>query len=60
MRRGRRETRCILLSHQLGWELRLLMGARGDVMLSKVCRSADCVLKVREQWKGALLDKGWA
>jgi len=33
---------------------------RADVMLDKVCRSRGDVLKTGEQWKTALLDKGWA
>ena len=60
MRRGRRETRCKVFSHQSGWELRLVMGVRADVMLNKVCTSRDDVLRTREQWQTALVDKGWA
>ncbi len=59
MRRGRREIRCKLLSHQSGWELRLVMGVRADVMLSKVCGSRDDVVRTGVQWKTALVDKGW-
>jgi len=59
MRRGRREIRCKLFSHQSGWELRLVMGVRADVMLDKVCASQDDVLRAGEQWKTALIDKGW-
>jgi len=40
--------------------LRLMMGVRADVMLMKVCRSRDDVLRTGEQWKTALVDKGWA
>lgn len=60
MRRGRREIRCKLFSHPSGWELRLVMGVRSDVMLNKVCTSRDDVLKTQEQWTSALFDKGWA
>ena len=60
MRRGRRETRCKVFSHQCGWELRLVMGVRADVMLNKICGSRDDVLRTGEQWKTALVDKGWA
>lgn len=60
MRRGRREIRCKLFSHPSGWELRLVMGERADVMLTRVCRSRDDVVVTREQWKTALIDKGWA
>jgi hypothetical protein len=59
MRRGRREIRCKLFSHQSGWELRLVMGVRADVMLDKVCASRDDVLRAGEQRKTALIDKGW-
>jgi hypothetical protein len=60
MRRGRREIRCTLFSHESGWELRLVMGVRADVMLNKICASRDDVVKTGEQWKAALVDKGWA
>jgi hypothetical protein len=59
MRRGRRQATCKLLRHQLGWEVRLLMAPPGDVMLSKVCRSQEDVLTTREQWKSAMIVKGW-
>jgi hypothetical protein len=60
MRRGRREIRCKLFSHQSGWELRLVIGVRADVMLTKVCRFREDVSRTEEQWKTALVDKGWA
>jgi hypothetical protein len=47
MRKGRRESRCKLFSHQFGWELRSLIGERGDIMLTKVCRSQDEVIDDR-------------
>ena len=59
MRRGRRETTCKLFSHRLGWELRLLMGVRADIMLAKVCASYDDVVTTGEQWRMSLAEKGW-
>ena len=59
MRRGRREIACKVFSHQSGRELRLLMGPRGDVMLTKVCTSEADELSTAEQWKSAMVDKGW-
>lgn len=50
---------CKLFSHRLGWELRLLTGVRADSMLAKVCPSYDDVLTTGEQWKAALVEKGW-
>ena len=57
MRKGRRETTCKLLLHQFGWELRPLMRAQADVMLTKTCHSQDEVLTTGEQWKTAMLKK---
>ena len=48
---------CRLLSHQLGWELRLEVN--GDLQRSQVCRSQDEVLTTGEAWKAAMLEKGW-
>jgi hypothetical protein len=51
------EAVCRLLSHQLGWELRLEVN--GDLQRSEVCRSQDEVLATGEQWKTAMVEKGW-
>jgi hypothetical protein len=59
MRKGRREATCKLLTHQFGWELRLLMAPPGDVMLTKVCRTQDDVLTTGEEWKAAMIEKNW-
>ena len=47
-----------LWTHQLGWEVRLVIA--GELHRSEVCRSQDDVLTAGEQWKAALVDKGWA
>jgi hypothetical protein len=58
-RRGR-DTRvavCRLLTHVLGWEVRLEVD--GELQRSQVCRSQDEVLTLGEQWGAALREKGW-
>jgi hypothetical protein len=52
-----REAVCQLFSHQFGWELGLTVA--GELLRSEVCRSQDDVLRVCEQWKAAMLAKGW-
>lgn len=47
-----------LWSHQLGWELRLLVD--GEFVQSRVCRAQDEVFDTADAWKAALIDKGWA
>jgi hypothetical protein len=54
-----RQAVCELWSHQLGWELRLVVDG-GDFRRSEVCRSQDEVLDVTEQWKAAMVGRGWA
>ena len=51
-----REARCQLWSHQLGFELRLMIG---ELMRSQVCRSSDEVLDTQESWKAAMMERGW-
>ena len=51
-----REARCALVSHQLGWELRLMVG---ELVRSQVCRSSDEILETAEAWKRAMVARGW-
>jgi hypothetical protein len=53
------EAICKLRSHQFGWELLLFVGAQTEVVQTRVCRSQDEVLTTGEQWKAAMMDKGW-
>ncbi len=53
-----REATCHLRSHLFGWELQLINGADGIVQ-TPVCRSQDEVLSTGEQWKAAMIEKGW-
>jgi hypothetical protein len=46
LRKGEKVARCILVSHPLGWELRLMTT---DLLRSQVCRSSTEVLDTSEQ-----------
>jgi hypothetical protein len=52
------EAICRLVTHQLGWELRLEVA--GSLQMSRVCRTQDEVLLMSEQWKAAMVGKGWS
>ena len=47
----------VLLTHQLGWELRV---ESGDLLLTSVCRSDRDIEDVSVAWKGAMIEKGRA
>jgi hypothetical protein len=40
-RKNRREARAALFTHQLGWEVRLLIGAQLEVVRTQVCRGQE-------------------
>jgi hypothetical protein len=53
-----REAVCGLWSHQLGWELRLMID--GSILQrSQVCRSPAEAIATHEQWKAAMVGHGW-
>ena len=54
-----RQAVCELWSHQLGWELQLVIDG-GDLRRSQVVRSNDEILTVTEQWKTAMVERGWS
>ncbi len=54
---GSLEAACRLVTHALGWELRLEVA--GSLQMSHVCRARDEVLDTSEQWKAAMVEKGW-
>ena len=58
--KNKRKARCVLLSHQFGWELRLFVGSQLEVVQSQVCRTQEEVLDTSEQGKAAMIEKGWA
>jgi hypothetical protein len=54
-----RQAVCELWSHQLGWELRLVIDG-GDLRRSQVVRTNDEILALTKQWKAAMVGRGWA
>jgi hypothetical protein len=58
--KNRGEAKCSIRSHQLGWELQLIIGSQLEVVQTQVCRTQDDVLATGEQWKAAMVEKGWA
>ena len=59
LHKNRREARGALVTHQLGWEIRLLVGSQLEVVQTQVCRDQEEVLRTGEQWKQAMVEKGW-
>jgi hypothetical protein len=47
---------CSVRSHDLGWKL-VLRG--GPMLFSKICRSINEALSTQEQWKTAMVERGW-
>lgn len=52
------EAACHLLTHPLGWELRL--DVAGSTQRSEVCRSQDTALDLSAEWKAGLVETGWS
>jgi hypothetical protein len=59
LHKNRREAKALLLTHQLGWEVRLMIGAQAEVVQTQVCRTHEEVLSTGEAWKAAMSEKGW-
>lgn len=57
LRKSGREAVCKLTTHQFGWELRLEVA--GELRRSCVCRSQEEVFSTGEEWKAAMVEKGW-
>ena len=54
-----RRVRCLIFTHQFGFELRLVFASKGELLRSQVCRTDDEVLTAGEQWKASLVKQGW-
>jgi hypothetical protein len=52
LRKGEKVARCVLLSHPLGWERRLMTS---DLLRSQVCRSSAETLDTHEAWKTVMI-----
>ena len=48
--------RLVLLTHQLGWELRI---DSGHLLMTQVCRSDREIEEVAAGWRDAMVAKGW-
>jgi hypothetical protein len=59
LKKNRRVARAAIFSHPCGWELRLLVGKRAEVLQIRVCRSQEEVLSIGEEWRAAMAGKGW-
>lgn len=57
--KNRREARAVLFTHQLGWEVRLLVGSQLEIVQTQVCRDREEVLKTGEAWKARMSEQGW-
>jgi hypothetical protein len=55
LRKGHKAARCSLVTHQLGFELRLVTT---DLLRSQVCGSSEEVLNTHEAWKSAMVATG--
>ena len=57
LHKDRREARAALFTHQLGWEVRRLVGLQLEVART-LCREPGGVLRTRKQWKAAMAENG--
>jgi hypothetical protein len=58
LHKGRKKAECSVWSHVLGFELRLDAG--GHLLQTEVCRTQDDLIRVQEEWRVALVGKGWS
>ena len=54
-----RQAVCELRNHELGLELRLVVDG-GDLRSSRLLAAGDDVLSVVEEWKMAMVERGWS
>ena len=52
-----RKMTCRLVTHPLGWELRLLIGE--ELFQSETCRTDTKVFEVADRWESEVASKGW-
>ena len=56
LRKGKNVVICSVGSHALGWKLDL---RGGPLIFSRVCRSLNEALSTQQQWKMAMVERGW-
>jgi hypothetical protein len=54
LHKNRRAAKALMLTYQLGWEVRLMVGTQLEVVQTKVCRTQEDVLTTGAEWKAAL------
>ena len=59
LHRDRHAARCVIRTHQFGWELWLHVGAQAELIQTQVCRTEEDVLTTGERWKAGMMEKGW-
>ena len=59
LHKNRREAKAVLFTHQLGWEVRLIIGAQAEVAQTQVCRTQEEVFSTGEAWRQGMIEKGW-
>jgi hypothetical protein len=57
VKKNRKTGVCEVWSHHFGWELRLVIAS--EVIQSQVVRSPREFADMQDQWKTAMLEKGW-
>ena len=57
LKKRQHAAQCVVFSHQFGWELRLEVG---ELFRTQVCRSSEEIVTTAENWKAAMIEKGWS
>jgi hypothetical protein len=60
LHKNRRTARAARFTHQLGWEVRLMVGSQDEIGRTQVCRSQEEVLTTGEEWKKKMGEEGGA
>ena len=50
---------CEVWAVEMGWELRLMIDGHG-LQLSSLCRSGREMVDRAEEWRTAMIEKGWS
>ena len=49
---------CEVWTHEMGWELRLMIDGHG-LQMSSLCRSGREMVDRADEWRAAMIEKGW-
>jgi hypothetical protein len=58
LQKGRAVAACTIWSNQFGFELRLTITGN-DLTRTEVVRTQEDLIRVQEEWRAALEEKGW-